>query len=676
MDKIRIGLLNGDKTDLLKIAPYLDSTRKLTEYLGYHILETEERQIAQRLIIENCIFLNTEIVIDNKITAKSFFTFYKQNEKRIGFSVDAGAFLIAPLKDRSVNFEIQELSETDKNNLKENENVLLNLPWVKKNHIEQLINSKNPYALFKIAAELFKGRNRFDNYQSDAKNYIDLLDLLTGTETGVKNEHQKITLHIDKDYDPASRLNLLIYFAKNYPFYKWNETTGRFENDNIKVEPIEQERVYFQLLSSKVDSVALNAFLKLTTGDVLRVQRLADEYENADMDHNYVLPIFPFRFLKQMVALTDYCKSNHIDFKGGPDVLDNCDRLNSKLSFPQRYQLENKLINTLSLNNITAYEYWFLVYEQSNDLSYSAGRILDAFYSKNWSKIVNDKKQSDLYLKKSILFERLGIIGICNNYLNKFINADSATLNMLKQNVSSDQDINFQMAKAIKLGERIQPFKIASKKYNGGNYDTIVNDFEKKLPELMHLKIDSSDRDEKVSTLLSQINYNQVGVALKLIENYSFKWNDSKYTFMDRDFGFFNCDFNDPVIRGDFLDYYNKHTEAEVYAHYLDKAKIVYKNAYQSLNYDKIYEMLKFDTANAFVGGGGATRDNEVYLLIKLLELNFKTTLGFPCKLCNSANMNGCDSLDRAKEWRNYLKENKLLKLSHKEPMSFNYQDN
>ena len=215
LDKIRIGLLNGDKTDLLKIAPYLDSTRKLTEYLGYHILETEERQIAQRLIIENCIFLNTEIVIDNKITAKSFFTFYKQNEKRIGFSVDAGAFLIAPLKDRSVNFEIQELSETDKNNLKENENVLLNLPWVKKNHIEQLINSKNPYALFKIAAELFKGRNRFDNYQSDAKNYIDLLDLLTGTETGVKNEHQKITLHIDKDYDPASRLNLLIYFAKN-----------------------------------------------------------------------------------------------------------------------------------------------------------------------------------------------------------------------------------------------------------------------------------------------------------------------------------------------------------------------------------------------------------------------------------------------------------------------------
>ncbi|WP_096356419.1 hypothetical protein [Mucilaginibacter gotjawali] len=344
---------------------------------------------------------------------------------------------------------------------------MLNLPWVKKNNIDQLISSKNSYALFKIAAELFKDRNRFDNYQSDAKNYIDLLDLLTGTETGVDNEYQKITFHIDKDYDPVSKLNLLIYFAKNYPFYKWNEKAGRFYASNIKVEPIEKERVCFQLLSSKVDSVALNAFLKLTTGDVERVQKLADEFDKADMDHNWVLPIFPFRFLKQMVTLTAYCKNNNIDFEGGPEVLDNCNRLNSKVSFPQRYQLENKLINTLSLNNITAYEYWFLVYEQSDDLSYSAGRILDAFYSKNWSKIVNDKKQLDLYLKKSILFERLGIIGICNNYLNKFINADSATLNMLKLNVSSDQDINFQVTKAIKIGERIQPFKVASKNITG-----------------------------------------------------------------------------------------------------------------------------------------------------------------------------------------------------------------
>ncbi|WP_157750746.1 hypothetical protein [Mucilaginibacter gotjawali] len=80
LDHIRIGLISGDKTALLKIAPYLDSTEKLTEYLGYHILETEERQIAQRLIIENCIFLNTEIVISNKITGKSFSSFYEKTK--------------------------------------------------------------------------------------------------------------------------------------------------------------------------------------------------------------------------------------------------------------------------------------------------------------------------------------------------------------------------------------------------------------------------------------------------------------------------------------------------------------------------------------------------------------------------------------------------------------------
>jgi hypothetical protein len=188
----------------------------------------------------------------------------------------------------------------------------------------------------------------------------------------------------------------------------------------------------------------------------------------------------------------------------------------------------------------------------------------------------------------------------------------------------------------------------------------------------MRLKIDSSERDAKISTLLSKINYHQIGIVLKLIENYKFKVAYEKYNFMESDFGFFMCDFSKAGAIKEFVSYYNSHTEKELYAHYLAKAGIDYLNTDESLDYDKIYELIKYDVVTAFVGGGGGTRDNEVYSIIKLLELKFRTTLGFPRKLCNSDNLYGCDSADRVKEWMNYLKEKRLLKLPHNEPVSFN----
>jgi len=82
----------------------------------------------------------------------------------------------------------------------------------------------------------------------------------------------------------------------------------------------------------------------------------------------------------------------------------------------------------------------------------------------------------------------------------------------------------------------------------------------------------------------------------------------------------------------------------------------------------------KYDVVSAFVGGGGGKRDNEVYALIKLLEIKFKTTLGFPPKVCNSAGVYGCDSTDRVKLWMNFLQNHNLLKTSHQTPVSFGFE--
>jgi hypothetical protein len=186
---------------------------------------------------------------------------------------------------------------------------------------------------------------------------------------------------------------------------------------------------------------------------------------------------------------------------------------------------------------------------------------------------------------------------------------------------------------------------------------------------------DASETDHAISKILSQISYSQIPTALQAIENYQFQYQRDKYSFMERDWGFFMAgDFDEKEARDEFLDLYSKYSEYELYAYYLDLANIDYKTADNNLDYDKIYELLKYDVVIAFVGGGGGAQDNEVYALVKILELTFKTTLGFPDKLCNSDNLYYCDSADRAKAWMQYLYENRLLKIKHDEPVSFHFE--
>ncbi|MEO3405154.1 hypothetical protein AAFN85_14700 [Mucilaginibacter sp. CAU 1740] len=672
LDSTRVNLERGDKQSLFRIAQYLDSSRLMTENLGYHILHTSQNEIARRLIRENCSFLNSEFVVNDSTKANDFLGFLMTNINNISFSYEAYAYLITPLDKRDVKYEIRELTPNRWDELKKSATEILNNRIVKHNNIEQLIKDKNPEVLFNIASLLYSNRTHFNQYQSNTLNYINLIELLTGTDIGVEDEHNKISYHIDKDFEPASRLNLLIFFAKNYKRYKWNERAGIFSNDLERAKKPYGEAL-FQLLNSKTDSVAQNAFVKLTIGNKQIVQALADEYNNANIDFNRKLPIFAYRFLKQLVALTTYCREHHIDFYGSDALRRNINRLQQELPFKTRHLLEDNLIQQLTLSDITALEYWSLVNQTNYELDYSVGRILDVFYSQNWDKLVHNKTQLDLYLKKSVLFNNIQIIGICNNYLKKFIGNGDAVVAVLKNNPSANDDITRQTALAIDFAGQKPLTSLTNKKTNDANFDAEVKDLRAEFLKIKAEIKDDEKRDHAVLNLYAKISYAQIGLALELIEDYKFKPYMSKYSFADRDFGFFMVDFDKPASRADFIKVYKSHTQAALYAYYLNKAGIIYTHADGSLNYDKIYEILKYDVTNAFSGAGGGTRDNEVYSVIKLLELKFKTTLGFPQKLCNSAGTYGCDSKERAVDWMNYMKAKGLLVQQHNQPISFSY---
>lgn len=673
LDSIRANLERGDKQALFRVAQYLDSNHVMTEALGYHILQTQQKQIARRLIEENCIFLNTEFVIDTGTKAKEFLSFLMTNINNISFSHDAAAYLKTPLDKQDVKYQIRSLTPNKREELKKDSSQILSNEIVKHNHIDQLIRDKDPAALFKTASLLYANRSRFNTYQSNTSDYINLIELLTGTEIGVEDEHHTISYHIEKDFRPDSRLNLLTFFAKNFSSYKWDDRLGIFINNNIVIQKADRETQLFQLLNAKTDSVAINAFISLTRRNVIKVKALADDYDKADIRFNWVLPTFPYRFLRQMVVLTDYCKHNQIDYWGSAKLRQKIALLkNNRLGFKKRHEIEDNIIENITVNEITAFEYWCLINEQDFDLTYSAGRILDVFYSKNWEKIIHSKKQLDLYLKKAALYRYLGIHGISNNFIKKFVERGDSIIDPLKKINSSDTDIAAQAGFAIKLaGQKALPPKF-DRKFNRGNYDTLVYDLPKQYRQIIIDVKDSLNRDNAVSKLFSTINYDQIGLAFQLLEHYKFKWSGSKYTFMDRDFGFIAYDFENPVSRAQFIQIYQSHTQAQTYIWYLNWLGVNYINTQtHKLDYDKIYDLLKYDVVNAFVGGGGATHDNEAYALIKLLELKFNITLGYPKKLCNSANSYGCNCLERASEWMTYLKNEKLLKKAHDEPISF-----
>lgn len=667
-------LMSGDKSALFEIAPYFDSEKKVIEFLGYHRLETVESEIAKRVVAENTLFTKAEFVITDSSTNKQFSIFLNQNKDNIVFSKLATSFLITPLDKRSVTFEIREVSDYKKQELQDSAITLLSPDWVTENKIDSLIQQQNPISLLLIASELYKIRSRFNRYYFYKEEFTNLLLYLIGTEIGVENEKNEISWHIDKDYSPESKLYLLIYFSKYYSQYSWDANKSVFLNPNHKVKSIGKEELLFQLLNSKNDSIAIDVFTQLTICNSTKVIQLANEYRSSGIDKSYAIPTFPYKFLKQLVMLTEYCNTNEIDFVGTENLRSNIFLLQSQSSFPERRKLEDEIINSLTLDDITAFEYWALIYEKSWGLTYSAGRILDIFYSKNWNKLIADNKYLSCYLKKSALFDELGIIGICNSYLKKFSGSSQSTLTQLKTIQKSDNDIKSQIEKVL-----FQNNNPNSKKEKGttswdGNKNYEVKNLKKQLNELTSNVQDSSKTDDAISKILSQINYSQIPMALAGIEDYPFKTKWNKYSFMERDWGFFMAgDFDKKETRDEFLNLYSNYSEYQLYAYYLNKAEIDYKTD-NRLDYDKIYELLKYDVVVAFVGGGGGTQDNEAYSLVKLLELTFNTTLGYPKKLCNSNNMYGCDSDDRAKAWMTYLTENKLLKQRHDEPISFHYE--
>ena len=668
--KLEDRIISGDFDALREISKYIDDTTFVQEFLGYHNYPNTARGVTMRIIEENCLFTEGELRIDSTLTTIRFLDVL--NNRKVKFDEITGMFLITDLNHRKTEYILKELSEHDRKRI---DTTLIKAPypeWYYENQIDGFLLTNNPEVLMQIASAWYKKRSRFNRYYFADEEFLDLMRKLTNIDVGVPDEDNKVTFLYQDDYYAEARLNYLIYWTNHYKDYKWNIDRKYFENPKEDVVKKSKEEILFSLLNSEDDSVAIDAFTQLGELDPIRVASLADDYQKGLGKHNFSLPTFPFRFLKQMTLLTEFCRKNGIKYKSDNWLLDSLIGLRKELSFYERHRLENNIISELTVDEITKVEYFGLVHGGEWHLTYSMGRILDKFYTSRWKELNADKRKLEFYLKKSALFDRLGIIGICNKYLRKFENCSSQIIDNIKEiaQTTSDLDIKQQANEALsKYSFPIETKLKGFEPWAGSNNKYGANDLKHRYEEIKKSSKKKDDKENAIQKLIGEISYSQLGEAINLLLPDTALDLYARFHFIESDFGFAIPTYDSLELRK-FMKIYSSRSEYKVYEYYLKQTGMSCFMNLDSLYYPGIYENLKYNVVDAFVGGGGGRKDDGVYLIIKLLELKFKTTLGFPKKLCSWQGINECDCEDRARAWMNFLEEKELVVPNKTEPPS------
>ena len=663
-------ITSGDIQSLKEMATYIDNRTFVQEYLGYHNYPSSARRIAIRVLKESCLLEKNEFVFDSAVTTRRFLDFI--TTKNVKFDVLTGRFLLTDATHRTTKYQLKKLSPGELLGI---DSALIKFPfpdWYYENQIDWFLKNKDNQALLWIASAWYNKRARFNRYYYADDEFLNLTKHLTHIDLSVPDRQGRMNFLYKDDYYADSKLNYLVYWANHYQDYQWDDELGYFVNTKEQAAGKSSEEELFTLLTTENDSLAIDAFTKLSEMDTARVKKLADQYEVNNLDGNNALPAFPFRFLKQMVVFTFYCRNYGIDYKPTGWLLDSLIHLKTSMAFADRYLLENSIVVKLGLEQVVMVEYFGLINENNWDATYSIGRILDKFYSTKWPELANNKSQLAFFLKKSKLFDELGIIGICNKYLLKFKNCASTVLAAVADlsASSNDPDVREQANKVISLYAKPVPAPASVfKKWEGHNmYYGVEN-----LTEKYHsLSLQAAKKDEtrfEKKQLLGRISYAQIGMAINLIEKDTSWKENGRFDFIESDFGLeIHSDYASGI--SDFLRRYNSMSEYEIYVFYARLSGTNCINTNGDLVYPAIYDLLKYGIVDAFVGGGGSRRENGVYPVIKLLEFAFNSTLGFPKKKCSSQGIYRCDCTEQAQAWMQFLEDKKLIQKDNFAPGS------
>ena len=196
-----------------------------------------------------------------------------------------------------------------------------------------------------------------------------------------------------------------------------------------------------------------------------------------------------------------------------------------------------------------------------------------------------------------------------------------------------------------------------------------VKSLVEKIKYSLDLETDETSRKKIQEAILSRVEYEEIG---KIAPFFSDLILLNFRSFLSEDFGLPIFEVSNSYENKRLAEHHSELSQIEFYTYYLSIFGVNFTDKEGALDFEKIYEILQFEIVKPFVGIGGNSRDYFTYGIIKVLELHFKTTLGFHRKLNENQTFYTYSATKRAAAWQKYLLDNKLVTTATGTIPSFN----
>jgi hypothetical protein len=359
--------------------------------------------------------------------------------------------------------------------------------WLQVSARFDMLSTRMPRLLFYLAAQmrLKPEQTAYYAHYLNRLTKVDCRDAMHRVSPNISNISEDLAA-IEKQKD------FVRWWAIHSEDFEWDESEHRFVSKAEATARAEELERQVRRLGSSNDSVAFAAFVHLTEGDPPTVVAMVERFRPILRAYNTHLPPLNYTYLEQMTALSAYCRKHGFSLKLSPKVAVLMDSLRQPINEITRYRLENKLLAQIDIGDISAIEFYGLLYSANAEWGFSIGRIIDIFYSKNWKNILDNDAQLRLYLKKSALFKNIGVAGVSSMYDKKFDRRDEHVRLRLAQIIRSESDGDIQ--------DNVQDWRttasLAQKVEDGGGvaghpYDEASSD-ESIESRLRRLQVDGS----------------------------------------------------------------------------------------------------------------------------------------------------------------------------------------
>jgi len=198
------------------------------------------------------------------------------------------------------------------------------------------------------------------------------------------------------------------------------------------------------------------------------------------------------------------------------------------------------------------------------------------------------------------------------------------------------------------------------------------HDLREKLMVLSDANLEYKVKEKWLDIIFADIKYEEIKYVFPNLTGLESFEDKEIFKFIYKDFGLPIFDLDKKGQMALLEKRLKTMSQRKVYEKYLVEFGIDFKQRNGKLDFQKMYDILKYDLVIPFVGEGGQYRDYHVYAIIKLLELRFKTSLDFSDKLNDYQTFFQFNSFARVKAWKEFLLEHRHVKGKSNTVPSFN----